>query len=57
MHEWHVKGAFKNREERRRSLQEFVTYYNCQRTHTALNNKTPLQRIADYYSDETVNNA
>lgn len=57
MEEWHLKGVFKNREERRQSLQEYVAYYNYQRTHTALNNRTPLQRIADYYSDACVNNA
>ena len=56
--EWHKQGNFRDREERSQSLQEFVAYYNYQRTHSAIGNITPLQRIANYFSDsDSVNNA
>jgi len=57
MEEWHKKGDFLNRGERRKSLQEFVDYYNCQRAHSGIKNQTPLQKIANYVSDKSVNNA
>lgn len=57
MEEWHLKGKFNNREERRRSLQEYVYYYNFQRKHSGIKNLTPIQRITDYLSGQSVNNA
>lgn len=56
MEEWHTKGAFKTRQQRRESLQAFVHYYNTQRPHTALNGLTPLERITRYDPAPTVNN-
>lgn len=59
MEEWHTKGAFKNREDRKKSLQEYVYYYNFQRPHSALGGLTPIQRITNYYAGKgkSVNNA
>ena len=57
MEQWHKKDSFYTREERRQKLQEFVDYYNYQRTHSGIGNTTPLQRIANYFSDQDVNNA
>jgi hypothetical protein len=50
MKEWHIKGRFENREQRRISLQEYVAHYNSNRTHGGINNLTPLQRIGSYYA-------
>jgi len=41
------------REERRRSLQEYVHCYNFQRKHKGINNLTPIQRITNYYAGQT----
>jgi transposase InsO family protein len=58
LNEWHRKGAFRTRDERKIALQEYVAYYNYQRPHSALKNLTPLQRIANHFSDsQSVNNA
>lgn len=57
LEEWHVKGAFTTREERRKCLQDFVDYYNYERPHCALKGLTPLQRIANYFNSQNVNNA
>lgn len=56
--EWHRKGTFTTRAERKIALQEYVDYYNYQRPHSGIKNLSPLQRIANYFSDsESVNNA
>lgn len=55
--QWHKRDAFTTREQRRKSLQEFVAYYNYQRPHSGIKGLTPLQRIANYFSDQSVNNA
>lgn len=34
MKEWHVKGRFDTREERRRALREYVAWYNTERRHS-----------------------
>jgi len=57
MEEWHKPGTFTTREKRKESLQNFVNYYNCQRSHSGINDLTPLQRIANYFSQKSVNNA
>lgn len=51
MEEWHYRGDFKNREDRRKKLQEYVASYNTQRKHSGIGSKTPLQRIQDYYAN------
>lgn len=48
MREWCRPQRFKNKQHRRQSLQEFVYYYNFERKHTGIKNKTPIQRITDY---------
>lgn len=57
MEEWHIKGKFNTREERRKSLQEFVLHYNFKRQHSGINNLTPVQRITNYLSCQSVYNA
>ena len=63
MEEWHsaLRGRYITREERKRSLQEYVHYYNHDRKHSGINNLTPIQRITNYYTNqismESVNNA
>lgn len=65
MEEWHInlKGkTYISREERRKSLQEYVLYYNHERKHKGINNLTPVQRITNYFNGqisfpETVYNA
>lgn len=55
LEEWHKKGTFATREERRKSLQEYVAYYNYQRPHSGINRLTPLQKIANYFADKRRN--
>lgn len=57
MEEWHKKGRFNTREKRKKALQKFVDYYNYQRSHSGINGLTPLQKIANYFSQKSVNNA
>jgi transposase InsO family protein len=38
--------AFQNRQQRRRSLRRWLTYYNCRRPHSALGHNTPISRLA-----------
>lgn len=57
MEEWHRKGRFDTREERRKALQEYVYYYNFQRKHMGIKNQTPIQRITNYLAGQSVNNA
>ena len=56
MQEWHINGTFNTREERRRSLQEYIYYYNFQRKHSGIKGLTPTQRITNYLSGQSVNN-
>lgn len=48
MKEWHVKGRFYTRRQRREALQEYVEYYNSQRRHSGIHGLTPLERIGSY---------
>lgn len=52
LEEWLYKNTFYSREERRRSLQQFVYYYNQKRPHHALKvngqKLTPCQTIQNY---------
>ena len=63
MEEWHstLKGKYITREERRRSLQRYVHYYNTERKHSGINNQTLISRINSYYANQftlkSVNNA
>ena len=63
MEEWHskFKGKYITREERRRSLQKYVHYYNTVRNHSGIKNQVPVDRINDYYASplmfKSVNNA
>lgn len=57
MREWCRPNRFLTLEERRRSLQEYVDYYNYHRPHTALRGLTPIQRITNYVAGQSVNNA
>jgi transposase InsO family protein len=65
MEEWHSKlklgHSRTDREERRKSLQKYVHYYNTKRKHSAIGNTTPMERITSYYADritfKSVNNA
>lgn len=52
MEEWFRKNEFTSREERRRSLQEYVYYYNNNRPHTALKGLTPCQVIQNYVNSK-----
>ena len=65
MEEWHSKFKYVkhyiSREERRKSLQNYVNYYNTKRKHLGINNISPIERINNYYTNqlkcESVNNA
>lgn len=61
MEEWCRKTRFKDKEERRRSLQEYVSWYNHARPHHALKGLTPIQRIQRHLAGaselKSVNNA
>ena len=47
MDEWHRKNHFNSREERRRSLYEFVDRYNHERVHGTIRS-TPIKRLTRY---------
>ncbi len=63
MEEWHskLKGEYITREERRKSLQRYVYYYNTERKHSGINNQTPIERVNNYFANhlvfKSVNNA
>ena len=61
MEEWHSKlntGEYITREERRKSLQKYVKYYNYDRRHKGIKKQTPIQKIANYFNNlKTVYNA
>ena len=61
MEEWCRKRRYNNREERRRSLQEYVYWYNHERPHQGIGGMTPIQRIQGYFAGlpqgKSVNNA
>jgi len=63
LEEWHYRHNFRTREERKKSLDEFVRYYNRERKHQGLGGLTPQEKLDSYVPkavkvpDETVNNA
>lgn len=48
MEGWFNKHTFYSREERRKSLQEFIYHYNKKRPHSALEGLTPCHTIQNY---------
>ena len=44
LREWAYERAYPNSLERRRALLPWITYYNCQRPHSALGHKTPASQ-------------
>ncbi|NTV55217.1 MAG: transposase family protein [Candidatus Moranbacteria bacterium] len=55
MREWCRPRRFSNHEERRQSLQEYVHFYNFERKHSGIGNKTPIQRITDHIAGSVYN--
>ncbi len=51
VYEWLKKNRFENKKQRRKSLQEYVHYYNYERKHSALGGLTPMQRIFNYLTN------
>lgn len=51
VYEWFIpnRDKFKNIEEVKKSLYEYVDWYNHQRKHQGINNLTPFQRLAQFY--------
>ena len=45
LREWAYERAYPNSLERRRALLPWLSYYNCQRPHSALGHKTPASQI------------
>jgi transposase InsO family protein len=43
--EWFRKNRFRSREERRRSLYQFVDWYNHERQHLGIGGRTPAQKL------------
>lgn len=50
MEEWHAANRFASREERRKSLYEFVDHYNHGRPHLGIGGLTPAQKLASLSS-------
>lgn len=63
LEEWHYRHRFMTREERKRSLDEYVRFYNQERKHQGLEGLTPQQKLDSYVpktvkeQSKTVNNA
>lgn len=58
MNMWHTKETFRSREERKRSLNRFINFYNQVKPHAGINKLTPMEKlIAYFFREETVNNA
>jgi len=55
LNDWLKQNHFTSREERRKSLYQFVDWYNCQRPHSALKGQTPFQRLKFSYQLSEVN--
>lgn len=54
LNEWFRKNRFASREERRKSLYQFVELYNRERLHQGINNLTPLQKLHSYSVQEVI---
>ena len=46
LREWAYAASYANSEHRRRVLTTWLTYYNCQRPHSALGHQPPISRLA-----------
>lgn len=49
MEMWHDKTIFKNRNHRKLELIRFVNYYNNVKPHKGIENKTPMEKLIDYF--------
>lgn len=49
MEMWHEKNIFSSREERKLSLNRFINYYNTVKPHKGIDNKTPLEKLLEYF--------
>lgn len=47
---WSNRGTFRNSEEQRRSLYQYVDFYNHERKHQGINNLTPSLRLSNFYN-------
>lgn len=54
LNEWFRKNRFASREERRKSLYQFVEFYNRERLHQGIHNLTPLQKLHSYSVQEVI---
>lgn len=50
LYEWFYRHRFVSNEERRKSLYQFVDYYNHERPHQSLNGQTPAERLKSLLS-------
>jgi len=47
---WHDKYIFKSEEHRKRTLVEFVNFYNTEKQHKGIENLTPHQKLSFYFN-------
>lgn len=52
MEMWHEKNIFSSREERKLSLNRFINYYNTVKPHKGIGNKTPLEKLLEYFYNQ-----
>lgn len=46
---WHDKTVFKNRIHRKTELIRFINWYNTVKLHKGIDNKTPLEKLIEYF--------
>lgn len=46
---WHQKHQFKNREERKALLAQFINFYNTVKPHKGIDNLTPHEKLNNYF--------
>jgi hypothetical protein len=47
--QWHEKTTFKNRIHRKIELIRFINWYNTVKPHKGIDNKTPLEKLTEYF--------
>lgn len=54
MEMWHQRIEFTSKEHRRKELIRFINYYNTVKPHSGINNKTPYEKLYEYFYENNI---